>query len=99
MRIASALDLLGGSMSQEKELNRVKAKIGDLVMTFARGQLASNQRFRGSELTDFVVSQDPIISRASPDRVFRKLRKDEKLDYKRVGPKRASLYEILWVSA
>jgi hypothetical protein len=80
-------------VSQQEEINRVKANIGDLVEAFVLHRWQVGQpRFVMRDLHDYIFVRTQIAP-ASPDRILRQLRQEGKFDYD-VIDRRASCYQI-----
>lgn len=79
---------------QEIEFKRVRARIGDAILRFIRGRLASGKpQFTADELRAHVAQVHPSAP-ASADRILRALRQDGECAYTVIN-RRASLYEAL----
>lgn len=78
---------------QRAHIQRVSARIENLVLSFARDRVAVHRPvFHMTELTSFVGRHEPVAP-GSPDRILRHLRSKGVLSYT-VKNRRQSLYEI-----
>lgn len=77
------------------ELERVKSKIGNEVLSFLRWRMHSNRVFRMVQLTEY-VKQFTSLAPDSPGRVMRDLRQRGLCKYK-LRNRRASEYEVIEV--
>jgi hypothetical protein len=85
-------------VTQQEELNRVKANISDLVEAFVLHRWQTGQpRFVIRDLHDYIFARTQIAP-ASPDRILRQLRQEGKFDYN-VIDRRASCYQITAIGA
>lgn len=81
---------------QEENIQRVRAKIGELILGFARARAAIGAMdFRADELRRYVLAAVPTAP-DSAGRILRDLRHERKLDYIVVSRK-DSHYRLLWV--
>lgn len=86
---------------QTANIERVAEKIERFVLHFCRLRLRFKQaQFHVEALRDYVVRElnpeHETVAPASPDRILRLLRQQNKLDYI-VLSRSESLYEVLWV--
>ena len=78
---------------QRESLERVEAKIGDVVLEFCRSRVELNARqFRMADLVDYVADRAQVAP-SSPDRILRQLKKEGKVAYT-VIDRAGSLYRI-----
>jgi hypothetical protein len=79
---------------QDRNIRRVRGRIGELVLAFCEARLAAGRpEFRMGELQAHVAA-DVAAAPASPDRILRLLRKEGRLDYE-VIDRAGSLYRLL----
>lgn len=83
-------------MNQSQQITRVADSIGDVVQQFCRNAQAKGGQFHAQELRDYVATE-ATTAPASPDRILRLLRSQGRINYI-VKDRRASLYEITWVT-
>ncbi len=82
------------STTDHQERERVRSRIGSLVMRFCQRQLGP---FHMEQLLGYVESHvDGRVAPDSPGRILRLLQEKGELGY-RVVDRTRSLYEILWV--
>ena len=74
-----------------EERQRVYARIAPLILAYAEEHAGG--AFHAEDLRHFVLSREPAIAPASPDRILRELRLMGKLDYE-VLNRRQSLYQF-----
>ena len=80
----------GRLFDNRQHLERVKSRIGLLVLEFCR----KHRTFRMENLRNFISSETSgHVAPASPDRILRQLRREGFLDY-RVLSRKESLYRV-----
>lgn len=81
------------SSEQAENIERVKNRIGGLIVQFFSECIAAGQfEFHADELREY-IGHRIVVAPGSPDRILRQLRREGKLGYKVVS-RRGSLYRI-----
>jgi len=80
--------------TQTAEINRVKKKIGDLILEFYHERILIGQcGFQMNELENYINTQTPITA-GSAGRILRNLRQCGRIDYE-VVKRSESLYKLV----
>jgi hypothetical protein len=85
-------------MTQAANLQRVSAKIGDVVWRFCVRRMRHHAPFNMVDLVAHVTAIMPFIAPDSPSRILRELRRQGRVDYVVVN-RAASLYRVVAVRA
>ena len=82
-------------MNSDIELQRVRLKIGDLIVAFHRERLFSGQHeFHANELATYIQRQIPDTTFDSASRILRNMRQRGEIDYEIIS-RRDSHYRLL----